>query len=186
METTTSILNHLKEIKERRRDLQKPKIESPLKKDWADIKATAEKLKKQERARAYYLKNRERIKEKARNNYYRKREEREKLKAQLEKPSPDEEAEEIKKELDEKVSDERILKKRSTERKASEKPEALKNKNSYTTFLIYGLISLVAIGLVLGFLSRKKSSQISQSSEFPKPKTRKFDIGGGKIIDVPV
>jgi len=183
METTTSILNHLKEIKERRRDLQKPKIESPLKKDWANIKANAKKLKKQERARAYYLKNRERIKEKARNNYHLKREEREKLKVQLEKPSPDEEAEEIRKELDKKVTDKVTLKKTGSEMKKPKKLEPSKNPDN--NLLIYGIVSLVVIGLVV-FLSRKSSSQISQSSQFLQPKTRKFDIGGGKIIDIPV
>ena len=183
METATSILNHLKEIKERRRDLQKPKIESPLKKDWADIKATAEKLKKQERARAYYLKNRERIKEKARNNYRLKREEREKLKVQLEKPSPDEEAEEIRKELDKKVTDKVTLRKAKIESKKPKKPEPSKNPDN--NLLIYGIVSLVVIGLV-AFLNRKGFSQVSQPLQSPTPKTRKFDIGGGKIIDIPV
>jgi len=158
MGTATSILNHLKEIKEKKRDSQKPKIESPLKKDWADIKATTERLKKQERARAYYLKNRERIKEKARNNYYRKREERKKLKERVD------------------INAERLTEK-------TEKPEESEIKDKKDGIpILFILFALIGTAIIVLILNQRKQQKLTIP---PIQKYKEFDIGGGKIIQIP-
>ncbi|XOB46641.1 MAG: hypothetical protein ACKKMV_00440 [Candidatus Nealsonbacteria bacterium] len=160
---------------EKKLESQKPKGKSPLKKYWANVKSgKIQRVKPWSKKKKIKTGDIE-VKE--------IKEEEPRPEIKLEKTSPDEEAEEIKKELDKKVSDEKTLEKPKIE---IEKPEIPEIKDSDANFLIYGIIILVATGLGLGLLSRKNSSQVSKPGQSTQPKTRKFDIGGGKIIDIPI
>ena len=108
----------------------------------------------------------------------------------LDKKPPDKEAEEIKKELEEKVSDAEILKKKekpiieAKEIKEEEKEEGEEVKFD-STWLIYGLVGLVAI-FILMQVFKKSSPPTPPSIPKTKSKIRQFDIGGGRIIEIPV
>lgn len=121
-------------------------------------KGVAKRLKKQERARAYYLKNRERIKEKARKNYYLKREERKKIKESAE------------------VNAEGLAEK-------TEKPEESEIKSEKEGIPIW-FILFALIGTVIAVLIVSKQKQQKLTIP-PIQKYREFDIGGGKIIKIP-
>ena len=103
----------------------------------------------------------------------------------LDKKPPDKEAEEIKKELEEKVSDAEILKKK--EEPIIGEPKEIKEELEKvdSTWLIYGLVGLVAI-FILMQVFKKSSPPTPPSIPKTKSKIRQFDIGGGRIIEIPV
>lgn len=116
----------------------------------------AKKLKKQERARAYYLKNSERIKEWARNNYYQKREERKKLKEKAE------------------INTEGLTEK-------PEKPEIKDEKEGIPTlFILFALIGAIMVVLIL---NKQRQQKLTMP---PIQRYREIDIGGGRIIKIPI
>jgi len=101
----------------------------------------------------------------------------------LDKKPPDKEAEEIKKELEEKVSDAEILKKK--EESIIVEPKEIKEEleKGDSTWLIYGLVGLVAIFILM---------QVFKKSSPPTPTVpeasgyREFNIGSGKTIKIPI
>ena len=92
--------------------------------------------------------------------------------------------------LREKVTDDLILRDEPKEKfKENPAPSNKKEVKIDTNFLYYGLgtIGLIAVTFVL--LNRRNSQPINATKPVPEdtsPKTRKFDIGGGRIIDIAV
>ena len=192
----------LKEIEEAKKIIAEKKLTPHKKRNLKDLmrqfksiaerKAKAEKqgiqvypstLKKLEKAHKKLNKEIERIKEI-------KPKEELKPKIKLGKKLPDEEAEEIKKKLEPKLNDEETLKKKekpiieAKEIKEEEIEEGEEVKFD-STWLIYGLVGLVAI-FILMQVFKKSSSPTPPSIPKTKSKIRQFDIGGGRIIEIPV
>jgi len=104
----------------------------------------------------------------------------------LEEKPFDNEGEEIKKELGEKVTDERILaKNEKTEIKAEETTEEEPKKRINFTWVVYGVIGIGVLILIIQNLKKNPVSDDTPIETKPK-KTRKFNVGGGKFIDVPI
>ena len=102
----------------------------------------------------------------------------------LEKKSPEKEAEEMKKGLD--VTDAEFLKKKE---KPIIEPKEIKREESKEDFdanwLIYGIAGLVVVFLLMQVF-KKSSPPTPPSIPKTKSKIRQFDIGGGRIIEIPV
>ena len=181
-----SILNTLERIsgekilRTEKEEPLKPKRESGLKKYWRDVKSG-----KIERVKPWSKK-----KAKPPEGAPEKPLEEPKSEIKLDKKPPDKEAEELKKELEEKVSDAEILKKKekpiieAKEIKEEEIEEGEEVKFD-STWLIYGLVGLVAI-FILMQVFKKSSPPTPPSIPKTKSKIRQFDIGGGRIIEIPV
>ena len=121
-------------------------------------KELAKKLKHRERARAYYLRNRERLKEKARNNYYRKQEEQKKIKEAAG------------------VNAERAAEK-------AEKPEESEIKEKKDGIPIFFILfALIGTTIAVLIVNKRKQQKLTIP---PIQKYKEFDIGGGKIIKIP-
>ena len=116
------------------------------------------RLKHRERARAYYLRNRERLKEKARNNYYRKQEEQKKIKEAAG------------------VNAESAAEK--TEK--PEESEIKEKKDGIPIFFI--LFALIGTTIAVLIVNKQKQQKLTIP---PIQKYKEFDIGGGKIIKIP-
>lgn len=114
-------------------------------------------------------------------------EKKQKVEMKLEKKPFDEESEEIKKELEKKATNEKILeKKEKPVLKVKEEPEKEKEKEIDYSWLIYGLAGMIVILLIMQGFSKSSASKVAPTEAETGSKTRKFDIGGGRIIEIPV
>lgn len=114
------------------------------------------------------------------------KEEEKKPEVKLKETSLNKENKEMKEATD-KVTDEETMEieqpKVETEEPKEEKPET-KDSDKYFWLYVIGAIGIIALGLKL--LSGRSSPQVFKPEESSQSKTRKFDIGGGRIIDIPV
>jgi len=168
----------------------KPKRESGLKKYWRDVKSgKIVRVKPWSKRKAKKLEEQklpETLKKEESKPEIKKEEP--KVEVKLEKSALDKEAEEIKKELEKNVTDGKILKK-SEPLIEIKKPEIPEIKGSDSNFWLYviGAIGLIMVGLK--FLSGRGSSQVPTGEQPTQPKKsgyQEFDIGRGRIINIPV
>jgi len=97
----------------------------------------------------------------------------------------DQENEEVKEKL-EKIDIEKILLKREPKKeiKAETKKEEAKGFFDFSSLALIGIPLIV--GGVIWYFSRRAEKEKPAESIEPKEKYRDFDIGGGKIIKIPI
>lgn len=133
--------------------------------------AAEKKLKRKNTVRAYYIKNQDRIREKARQNYWKKIQEEEKSKERI--------REEIRKNAQKLIA----------EHEKSQKSEITGEKGDISLFLIlFGFAGVLLIFWILTEVKPPAPRQTANPSSPPPPSkiTRDFDIGDGRIIKIPI
>ena len=185
-EKEPSIMERLKETKEKmeketsKKKRGNPKLPELSRKYWGDVKTGKKELWSK---RKVYDKTTKKwiMKEELKPEI--KKESKSEIK--LDKKPPDKEAEEIKEELEEKVSDAEILKKK--EETIIVEPKEIKEELEKvdSTWLIYGLVGLVAIFILMQVFKKSSPPMPAPVPETPEQDYYEVPRADGSVIKIP-